>query len=404
MRAVLRVGLAIATAGLWLGHGPALAQSAPAATTNTPAADAIGPRELQDFNLQGTVTRSGDPAPASRNAPPSTRERSTDAVPGTTAPTASATDTRSRPAEQRRTTVRAASAPPPPAPRALQHTPPRTSSITVDLPPVGSSVTSSPPAPVPAAAATFSDDAETATLAPEDGLSVWPWLLATAALGAGAAFLLWRRNSREAFAGGPPIDAFVAPEPAPPVRVPEPATRPAPPAPKPVGLVSTRLRPSLEISFQPLRCIVEETQVRLELEISLLNSGSAPARDILIEAKIFNASPTQDSEIGGFFDQPAARGETIASLLPMRRVELRPQLVIARDQLRVLEAGGRKLFVPLIAFNALYRWGGNAGQTSAAFLIGRDTKGEKLAPFRLDLGRRIFRSLGARPLPISVRK
>jgi hypothetical protein len=35
--------------------------------------------------------------------------------------------------------------------------------------------------------------------------------------------------------------------------------------------------------------------------------------------------------------------------------------------------------------------------------MGRDTKGEKMAPFRLDLGPRIFRGLKATPLPMSVR-
>jgi hypothetical protein len=37
-------------------------------------------------------------------------------------------------------------------------------------------------------------------------------------------------------------------------------------------------------------------------------------------------------------------------------------------------------------------------------MLGRDTMGEKLAPFRLELGPRIVRSVGARPLPIAVRK
>ena len=48
---------------------------------------------------------------------------------------------------------------------------------------------------------------------------------------------------------------------------------------------------------------------------------------------------------------------------------------------------GRKLFVPLIAFNALYRWSGGERPDSASFLVGRgDAEGGKMAPFRLDLG------------------
>jgi len=37
------------------------------------------------------------------------------------------------------------------------------------------------------------------------------------------------------------------------------------------------------------------------------------------------------------------------------------------------------------------------------FLVGRDTGADKLAPFRLDLGPRIFRGLATRPLPAAVR-
>ena len=49
------------------------------------------------------------------------------------------------------------------------------------------------------------------------------------------------------------------------------------------------------------------------------------------------------------------------------------------------------------------QWSAGEGQTSVAYLVGRDTKGEKMAPFRLDLGPRIFRGVGARLLPVGVR-
>ena len=78
-------------------------------------------------------------------------------------------------------------------------------------------------------------------------------------------------------------------------------------------------------------------------------------------------------------------------------------MTIAREQVQEFEVGGRKVFVPLIAFNALYQWSGGDGQSSIGYLVGRDTKSEKLAPFRLDLGPRVFRGLGARLLPTGVR-
>ena len=64
MRGGLRLAMVVWTAGLVLGPAPLAAQSAPATTTNTPAADAVGPKELQNFSLSGTVTRACGPAAA----------------------------------------------------------------------------------------------------------------------------------------------------------------------------------------------------------------------------------------------------------------------------------------------------------------------------------------------------
>jgi len=74
------------------------------------------------------------------------------------------------------------------------------------------------------------------------------------------------------------------------------------------------------------------------------------------------------------------------------------------DQLRQFEVGGKRIFVPLVGFNALYRWSGGEGQTSASYLVGRDNQTERMAPIRLDLGPRVFRGLGAREHSVSVRK
>ena len=401
MRAALRLGVAFLVAGLALAPAPALAQDAEA-TTNAPATDAVGPRELEGFSLQGTVTRSADPPAATEppaRTPPATRPA---AERDTSAPVSAA-----RPAEPRQaeagvsSSAPAAAAPPSPTERQLASGPP---SVTVNLPPVGNSLT-------PAAA---SDSGfavvDQPVLSSEPGLSLWPWLLAAMALGAGGAFLLWRRNHSEATAGGPRIDSFVAPQPqprAPAARAPAPAPVSAPkPSPElpPAGVVSTRLRPWIDLTFEPLRCIVDDERVTFEFELAMRNSGSAPARAVLIEASTFNAGPSQDQEIQAFFDSPVGEGERIAAIPPLKSFNLRTQLSVARDQVRVLEAGGRHVFVPLIAFNAMYRWGTGDGQTSAAYLIGRDTKGEKMAPFRLDLGARVFRGVGQRPLPVGVRR
>src|SRR6185295_13468286 len=197
------------------------------------------------------------------------------------------------------------------------------------------------------------------------------WLLAALALGAGGAFLFWRNRSRESFAGGPQLDAFVAPDP---VATPRPA--PASPQPKappatPAGIVSTRLRPWIDLVFQPGRCIIEDDQVTLEFEIGLQNSGNAPARGVLVEASLFNAGPYQDQEVDAFYASPVGEGERIAVIPPLKTVLVRTKVSAPLANVQLIEIGGRRVFVPMIAFNTLYGWSTGAGQTSASYLIGR---------------------------------
>jgi len=142
----------------------------------------------------------------------------------------------------------------------------------------------------------------------------------------------------------------------------------------------------------------------VEFDLELFNSGSAPARGVLVEARLFNAGADQDAQIAHFFANPVGAGERISLIRPLRRLTVRSQVVAAREQVLAYELAGHPVFVPLIGFNALYSWSGGDGQTSVSHLIGRDTKAEKLAPFRLDLGPHIFRNLGARVLPTGIRR
>ena len=395
MRAALRLSIVFLLTGLAFGPLPALAQNTDA-PAETPATDAVGPRELENFSLQGTVTRQAEEPPAGQQAPARTPPvaSSRDNQPRASAPAA---PTRSA---SRDTEVASSASQPISAERSTAA--PRQSSVTVSLPPVSGLASTSP-----TTATSTLDQAADPELAPEHNSPLWPWLLAAMVLGAGGAFLFWRNRHREVFAGGPRVDEFVAPQPQPraPSPQPVPVPKPAPaPEPAPSGIVSTRLRPWIDLTFEPRRCVVEDERVTFEFDLSMLNSGSAPARDVLIEASTFNAGPTQDQEIEAFFSNPVGEGERIATIPPLKSFNLRTQVSVERSQVRVLEAGGRHVFVPLMAFNAVYRWGGGEGQTSEAFLLGRDTQGERMAPFRLDLGARVFRGVGKRALPAAIRR
>ena len=55
--------------------------------------------------------------------------------------------------------------------------------------------------------------------------------------------------------------------------------------------------------------------------------------------------------------------------------------------------------MPVVAFNVVYEWGdGQTGQTSTSHVVGLEPSNPsaKMAPFRLDLGPRVYRSVGQR--------
>lgn len=404
MRAFSRLANALLGAALALAPAAGFAQQTP---SSPPAAapDSVGPGTLQNFSLSGTVTRPADQtaAPAAKKPQPSTEAQPPVAAAVSPAlrkarPAQQAASVRPRPAPQPRQTANATPAPLPSPPVTAE---PSNS----DPAPAAASTTSTP-----AAAPVFAPPpSSTGTLAPTQGFGILPWLLAALAFGAGGAFLFWRNRLRHAVAAGPlydlrtPFDAVPVPEPktVPPPPAPTPSPRPAAPASS--GVVSS-LRPWIEIGFQPLRCILEDQLVRVEFEIELFNSGSSPARDVLVEATLVNAGEGQDERIAAFFAKAPGPGERLPVILPLKRLSLKNQVFVPRDQLHAYELAGRQLFVPLIAFNAFYRTTGGPAQTSVSYLLGRDTNGEKLAPFRADLGPRIFRGLAARALPAVVRR
>jgi hypothetical protein len=163
------------------------------------------------------------------------------------------------------------------------------------------------------------------------------------------------------------------------------------------------LRPALELGFHPLRCHVDDEEVRIEFELELFNAGAAPARGVLAETSLLNAGATREDDLAAFFANPNGIGERIEVIPPMKRVNLVREVIAPRAAVQEYELAGRKTFVPVIAFNAHYQWSGGKGQSSTAYLVGRETQQDKLGPLRLDQGAREYRGLGARPLPAAVR-
>lgn len=404
---------------------PALAQNSDAPIDVTaappPSAETIGPSQLRDFNLRGTVTRPADQPVATPAQPADTataRPRSGEAVP---AEAAAQAPSAGRVATQRPTPALNGGNSSAAAGRTASE-PPITPSLPLEV--------TTDPAPQPDVA----DPGLTATPADEgNSLLSWPWLAALIALVGGGAFLAWNRRDRSRRYGDPGRMAFAGlvpdgaepqaasplrpradpvpsrgqpglgprPDPVPPSATPRPS--PAPKPPSDGTIKSTSLKPQLNVEFHPDRVVVTEQEVLLMFEIVISNMGSAPARDVLVEGHLFTAHVGQDREIATFFQNPSTSNDRMTLIAPLGRVSLKSVARLPLEEVHQFEARGRKLFVPLIGFNILYRFGGSEGQASASFLVGRgNEEDEKLAPFRIDLGPRIFRGLSSRAHSIGM--
>ena len=388
MNSPLRITVAVSVCLLGAG-APALAQENQVSAT-PPQNEVVGPSQLQNFSLNGTVTRSSE-EPAPVQSPPATQQQPSRQAPAQTESAAASSADRmanTRPAAreptQQRESTQATANPVTTDLFASSGTGTTTSGAADSLP------QQDPALPPPPAAVTSSGT-----------VAMLPWIIAALVLAGAAAWFFLRQRPRTSYAAAGHSSAFEAPE-----AVPQTAVRPAPVQPKaePTGIVSSSLRPWLEIEFTPQRGVVDDAKAAVAFEVSVLNSGSVPARDIHLEASLFNAGPMQDQQIRLFFQNPVAKGDKIPVIPPFKRITVNTAVFLARDQVKPIEMEGRTLFVPMIAFNALYGWSGGKGQTSASYLVGKKTSGDKLAPFRLDLGPRVFRNLEARVHELQLRK
>ena len=389
---------------------PLAAQNNAAESSPPPAAtDDIGPRELSNFSLGGTVTRRAEPPPETQAPSRPTIEsptRSASTAPSTLAPVGSRSP--SGAARQAR-----ANAPEPVA----------------DTLSARPSLRDAPAAT--AAAATLPPSLPAPTLPAEasSGLSPLPWIAALLVLAAGAVVYLGRRQRRVRYAATGATDLFEAPRPqpaAPPLRRasaaqsrtdrPQPASDdPAhprgtitsrlgstPPAP---GVVTSGLRPWIELELEPSQALVTDEQAAIAFDVTLFNSGSAPARDVAVEARLINAGQQQDVELSQFYTSDSEAKDKIPAVAPLSRITLKSAVRLPRSAVQEYHVKGRRLFMPMVAINSRYRWSSGEGQSAASFLVGPAANDSgKLAPLRLDQGKRGWKSLAARRYEKGIRR
>jgi hypothetical protein len=354
-----RYSVAAIGALLLAGAAGAQAQGNEAAPANPPT---IGPPQLRDFSIQPRQRIVTQPPPA-QTQPPTIA-----------APPPVVTAPQQRPARP------AAAAPAPRTAAPAPQSAPAQAPAPVSAAP-GPQVQPAPETPAPAPAAKA---APAPAPAPES--SAFPWLYAIpAALLALFAFALFRRRRRSAEI----VEAVaeVAPE------VSARAHIGARPEPVP--------RPWLELELKAERLASTDAESVVQFELEIVNAGTAPARNLRVDVKMFNAGQEQDKEIGAFF-RVAGRESTKCSLPGIRpdtTVAIRGEVAMAREDMRAVVLENKYLFIPVIAVNVLYDWGdGRTGQTSKSYVVGRELEqpSDKMGAFRVDLGPRIWRTVGQR--------
>lgn len=356
-------------------YGLAAAGTAALAQENS---NTIGPPQLKDFTLPGQRTT----PPAS--PPPSTTPPPPAATPAPETPPAARSD---RPA------LRTATPPPrrevAPARAAPAPAPETTATVPAGTAPLEAApVETAPAVPAPGAQAP-----ESAEPAPQGGAWLWPAAGAALLLLLGSFLLLRGRRDAQAKRArdrdtareelGGALAAAPRPEPQP---EPEPEAPPAP-------------RPWLELDIVPERAAATGSEAVVHYALTVTNQGDAEARNLRIDPRLFNASA--EADMIAFFRGPIhdESGSPHIVIAPGGSLKLNGQVAMPMTEVREIELAGRRIFVPMVAINVAYDWsGGGSGRTSRSWLVGREaeTPSAKMGPFRLDLGPRIYRSVGRR--------
>jgi hypothetical protein len=406
-----RRGLAAAALfAVSLTGAPALAQETNT-QTGTPAGT-VGPAELRGFTL-----------PGQRTTPPATVEPApkaeTPRAPAATTPAATARPTAPRPAPPRPNPAAAA----PRAAEPARSTAPVAPTATLPAEPEGAAPAATPPAGQPVVAdplpVTVEPQAPIAQppAAPTEGSWGWLWLAVPAALALAGFLALRRRRDPE------PEAEAEAEMPEPRVAAEERTRRAAealPPAPKPAVKPALKLPPKvravpaappqpvgpraiLDVQFIPARASATVDSAVVEFDLVLKNVGDVPATNIRIDTRMFNASATKD--MAEFLKGPIhdESGSPHVEIVPGDELRLGSAMAMPKEDVREILMQGQRLFVPAVAANVAWDWGTDGRERVAlSWLVGRESENRaaKMGAFRLDLGPRIYRQVGVRPLKL----
>lgn len=365
---------------------------------------------LENFTLERPAPT---PTPSATVTPPAPTPTVTPPATPSPAPTASVTP---------RPSATPTTARPTPATTPTGQPTPRPTATPTDVTPAVAEPSAPSAQTTPAVTNTVAPDPTTESTTPEPtAWGLWAALAALVLVAVGG-FLWWQQRDR-----GDDVDTYdIAPEaaapitPLPPVAVqPEPAPVPAPEpvAPKPAkpaapgglvtsslkgngGLVTSVLAPELRITVTPFRAGADTLRASLEYEVRLDNIGRGTARDISVQTWMIGAGNHTAEDLITLFTSPAGIPMLDPFDLPASAaIDLAGVATVPREMLSTINAGDRRMFVPLLAVRASYRDGrGSPQSVNAAFLVGIERDGQaRLAPLPLDRGARMYDRLAARP-------
>lgn len=228
---------------------------------------------------------------------------------------------------------------------------------------------------------------------------LWPLLIGLLVLG-GAAFVISRRrrNALERLPAPAAVPLSPTPEPdvAPPTGT-DGASAAAPVAPAAPRFLEPVV-PVAEIHIdEPMvrRAGLNMVTATADVVVAVRNVSGVPARGVSLDIRLTSAQPGQDAAVSALFTQPSGRPAMPPfDMAPGEVREIRTLATMPRDAITVLQAGGRPMFVPVIAIRAAHP----GGETISVHALGIERPGQaKLGPFWLDQPSRMFDTIGVRP-------
>ena len=98
--------------------------------------------------------------------------------------------------------------------------------------------------------------------------------------------------------------------------------------------------------------------------------------------------------------ESGAQTVNIPSMEPSSRTPVEGEMRVPLDPMIFFRMEGRQMIIPLVAADLDYRWGGGQDRGQATFVLGLlgAAGQERLGPINVDLGPRIVRNIGAKPV------